>query len=138
MFFVRSLLLGAAHFYVENVFERLRIMLSKFVNEVTELIVLACLAQKSSDSYSITTYIREYSIEGMKVSQCEVFTVLYSLCEKKYIESKKVALKDSRKRDLYILLPEGKVYYEKALENYKEKMNSVNQVLTNISFFHIY
>lgn len=71
----------------------------------------------------------------MKVSQCEVFTVLYSLREKKYIESKKVALKDSRKRDLYILLPEGKVYYEKALEDYKENMNSVNQVLTNISFF---
>lgn len=138
MFFVRSLLLGLRIFIVENVFERLRIMFSKFVNEVTELIVLACLAQKSSDSYSITRFIREYSIYGMKVSQCEVFTVLYNLREKKYIESKKVVLKDSRKRDLYILLPEGKVYYEKTLENYKENMNSVNHVLTNISYFNGY
>ena len=114
-------------------YERKEIMQEKLFTVTTELMVLACLCVEPSCSYEIVKYIEAHSNKQVGVSQNSVFTTLYYLRDKGYVETKKKTTENSRTREVFSILPKGKTYYEQALADYQIHISAVNSFLSAVS-----
>ena len=112
-------------------YERKDIMQAKFIAVTTDLLALAYLTQQPGSSYEITKFIGEHSTEETALSQNTVFTSLYKLSEKGYVQRETVTTETGRQREIYTILPEGVAYYKSFLSDYNmNHVESVNQVLS--------
>lgn len=109
-------------------------MYNKFRNATVELMTLACLIQKPSNSYEISKLINAHTLFESTISQNEVFTILCYLCDIRYIECNRAFLNNSIKSE-YVILSKGKEYYKRLLEDYNKRVLSVNNFLTCVSRF---
>lgn len=107
---------------------------NRFRNITVELMTLACLIQKPSNSYEISKFINAHTLFESTLSQNEVFTSLCYLCDMRYIECNRDSMNNIIKNE-YIILSEGKEYYKRLLEDYNKRVLSVNNFLTCVSRF---
>ena len=114
-------------------YERKMIMQEKLFTVTTELMVLACLCVEPNCAYEIVKYIEAHSDEQVGVSQNSVFTTLYYLRDKGYVEAEHKAVASGKTREVFSILPEGRMYFKQNLEDYQNHISAVNSFLSFVS-----
>ena len=104
----------------------------RYFNGLTELMVLACLTKKTCYGYEIADAININFDNKYKVNQNTIYTVLYSLRDRKLIEEYNITVGRKRERVYYTILPEGVKCFEKYLMEYRDCTESVENVLLNV------
>ena len=107
----------------------------RYFNELTELMILACLTKKSRYGYEIAEAINNNFDEKNKVSNITIYTSLYSLKDRNLIEERNVTVGEKRERVYYTLLPEGEEYFKESLKEYCACTKSVEMVLEDVTAF---
>lgn len=104
-----------------------------FKRGTAEMLLLALLTQKDYYAYELSKALKESSHEQYDIQGPSLYTVLYRMQDRGFVStwSEKIG---RRTRIYYHLLPAGKAYLERVLQEYRRVSNGIAAVLSQTEF----
>lgn len=108
----------------------------RWFKDIDELMVLACLSQKSCYCSEIVEFINSYRDDEHKTNHNTVYTALCFLESNKAIEQQTVTVSEGKERVYYNLLPGGRRYFEQFLKDYRAYIDSAEDFLDDSTWLN--
>lgn len=104
-----------------------------FFSGITELLILAILADHDSYVYEIVKFIKEYSKGYLSISQNTVYAVTYKLKNEGKLSEYSKLVGKRRTRIYYHIEPNGNSYYKQLLDSFIDAYHGVENILQALS-----
>ena len=103
-----------------------------FMNGITDLLILSILDSHDSYMYEIVKSIKDYSDNLLSISQNTIYTAAYKLENEGKISEYSKLVGKRRTRVYYHLEPDGKIYLDELMENFRNTTDGVLKILSTL------
>ena len=100
-----------------------------FQRGVASIVVLSLLKQADLYGYQLVQEMERQSLGALRMQEGALYPVLYKLQDAGYISSERVQVGKRMTRVYYHLEPEGAVYLERLVRDYKAVVNGVFDIV---------